>query len=571
MSTWVIPDNGLTQPPAHRRVLRRMSLPPTRRQVRALLGLLWLLDAALQAQPQLFSATTWRVDIAQSVMGEPSWVRHGIFFTIGIISAHPVAWNSAFVAIQGLIGLALLLDRFPRLALLASLPYVLGVWWVGEGFGALPTGFALLAAGAPGPVLLYSLIGFLAWPRSERATRAGVAPAMVRSSAGDKQRALSTARSPSELTRSARDSTRFVPDHQTVAPRSAAVAWVFLWSGQALLHVPWVYPPSQVLTANIEENSIGSPLWLVDIARHAEALVAGAPLLTTVVLVVVDLAVGLGILLPSTRRPALLLALITLVVFWVVGQDFGGILAPGGTDPSSAPLLALLAIALWPPDHQRFVTFPSSRSATASKSQSMDTSTPATLANIPPRCTPRGAVAHTTAACDTVAPATATIGAMAHDAAIDRRAPRPAWLSRIGDRLRSGRRPIGMVVLLCAGALALAACSSTTSSSSSASSSTTAPAAASSSSNSSAPVSSIHIIIKNFAFHPDDFTVSPGATITVTNEDSVDHTFTARNKAFNTGDIAPGQTVHLTAPSKPGSYPYLCLIHQFMTGTMTVS
>lgn len=569
----MIHGDDVTLQPVRRRGRQLISLPPTRRQVRALLGIFWLLDAALQAQPQLFSATTWRVDIAQSVMGEPSWVRHGVFLAIGIISAHPVAWNSAFVAIQGLLGLALLLDRFPRLALLASLPYVLGVWWVGEGFGALPTGFALLAAGAPGPVLLYSLIGFLAWPRSKQATRGGVAPAMVRSSAGDMQWAARSARSGSELTRSPRGRTRVVPDDQTVAPRSAAVAWVFLWSGQALLHIPWVYPPSQVLTANIEESSIGSPLWLVELARHAQSLVAGAPLLTTFVLVVVDLAVGLGVLLPSTRRPALLLALITLVIFWVVGQDFGGILAPGGTDPSSAPLIALLAIALWPPDRRRFVTFPSSRSATASKSQSMDTSTPATLDSPAPRSAPRSfsalgnPVAHGTAASDAIAHGTTASDAIPCDAANHRRGPRRPRLSTIARRLRWGRRPIGIVALLCAGALALAACSSTSSSSSS----TTSPPAASSSSASSAPVSSIHIIIKNFAFHPDDFTVAPGAKITVTNEDSVDHTFTARNKAFNTGDIAPGQTVHLTAPTKPGSYPYLCLIHQFMTGTMTVS
>ena len=123
-----------------------------------------------------------------------------------------------------------------------------------------------------------------------------------------------------------------------------------------------------------------------------------------------------------------------------------------------------------------------------------------------------------------------------------------------------------------AGALGLAACSG-----SPATAAGTGGTGSSSSSSSSAsgsggsPAVTTHLVIKNFAFHPADFTVAPGATITVTNRDSVDHTFTARDHAFNTGDIAPGATVTVHAPQKPGTYPYLCLIHQYMTGTLTVS
>ncbi len=126
-----------------------------------------------------------------------------------------------------------------------------------------------------------------------------------------------------------------------------------------------------------------------------------------------------------------------------------------------------------------------------------------------------------------------------------------------------------MLTLVVAAALGLAACSSSTSSTTASSASSSA-AASSTATNASAP-KTFHLVIKNFAFHPADFTVAPGATITVTNEDSVDHTFTARNRAFNTGDIAPGTTVTVKAPTTPGTYPYLCLIHQFMTGVLTVA
>jgi len=80
------------------------------------------------------------------------------------------------------------------------------------------------------------------------------------------------------------------------------------------------------------------------------------------------------------------------------------------------------------------------------------------------------------------------------------------------------------------------------------------------------------IIIKNFDFSPMDLTVSPGAEITVTNEDSTTHTLlsSATPPAFNTGDIAPGKSVTFTAPTTAGTYSYICQIHQYMTATLTV-
>ncbi|HEY4020635.1 MAG TPA: cupredoxin domain-containing protein [Pseudonocardiaceae bacterium] len=79
------------------------------------------------------------------------------------------------------------------------------------------------------------------------------------------------------------------------------------------------------------------------------------------------------------------------------------------------------------------------------------------------------------------------------------------------------------------------------------------------------------ISIKNFMFSPMTLTVSPGAKIAVTNEDSATHTLTATGaKAFDTGDVSPGRTVTFTAPSRPGSYSYICDIHQYMAGTLIV-
>ncbi len=94
---------------------------------------------------------------------------------------------------------------------------------------------------------------------------------------------------------------------------------------------------------------------------------------------------------------------------------------------------------------------------------------------------------------------------------------------------------------------------------------------------STAPGSSTaaELSIRNFMFVPSTLTVAPGQSIRITNDDSVDHTFssvpgTPAAAAFNSGDIVPGGTVTITAPRLPGSYAYLCQIHNFMTGTLTV-
>jgi plastocyanin len=93
----------------------------------------------------------------------------------------------------------------------------------------------------------------------------------------------------------------------------------------------------------------------------------------------------------------------------------------------------------------------------------------------------------------------------------------------------------------------------------------------SSSSTSTAPTTANTIVIKNFMFAPMALTVSPGATVTVKNEDSATHTVTASDKkSFDTGNVTSGTTKTFTAPSKPGSYTYICGIHQYMQGTLTV-
>ena len=123
-----------------------------------------------------------------------------------------------------------------------------------------------------------------------------------------------------------------------------------------------------------------------------------------------------------------------------------------------------------------------------------------------------------------------------------------------------------LAATLAASTLLFAGCSSSNSGSSSGA--TTGAATATSSA-----AAADTIVIKNFSFSPATLTVAPGTKVTVTNEDSVTHTLTstASPHAFDTGDIASGSTVTFTAPSAAGSYTYICTIHTYMHGKLTVS
>ncbi|GGY38660.1 cupredoxin domain-containing protein [Streptomyces omiyaensis] len=98
-----------------------------------------------------------------------------------------------------------------------------------------------------------------------------------------------------------------------------------------------------------------------------------------------------------------------------------------------------------------------------------------------------------------------------------------------------------------------------------------APTSPSPSTPSTTSVSEERIVIEDFRFEPADLTVSPGAKVSVVNEDSAPHTVTAEApSAFDTSTIEGGRTAMFTAPSTAGAYRYLCGIHPSMMGTLTV-
>jgi len=75
------------------------------------------------------------------------------------------------------------------------------------------------------------------------------------------------------------------------------------------------------------------------------------------------------------------------------------------------------------------------------------------------------------------------------------------------------------------------------------------------------------VSIKNFSFSPVPLKVGAAETITISNNDSTDHTFTDDGGAFDTGHIAPGTSKTVTI-TKVGTYNYHCNIHPSMKGVI---
>jgi len=76
------------------------------------------------------------------------------------------------------------------------------------------------------------------------------------------------------------------------------------------------------------------------------------------------------------------------------------------------------------------------------------------------------------------------------------------------------------------------------------------------------------ITIADFAF-TGATSVAVGETVTVTNEDTVGHTWTAVDGEFDSGTLAEGATFEHTF-DEAGAFDFFCSVHPDMTGTITV-
>jgi hypothetical protein len=288
------------------------SRPDRRRVLQLALAGIWLLDAALQYQPVMFTRAFGQT-LAASAMGNPALVADPIGWNASLVQQHAALLNAVFATVQLVLAAGIAWRRTTRIALAASIAWALGVWWLGEGLGGMLAGMASPVTGAPGAAFLYALLAVLLWP----ADRAG---------------------EPAPFTAA-----------RAVGARTARTLWAALWLVLASVALWPQNRAPQAMAILFLGAGNGEPRWLAGLDRHVAVLAAQRGLAVSVVLAAVLALIGVAVWLPGpTLRSALVLTVALAAVSWVVGEAFGGILTGQGTDPNTGPLLALLTLAFWP-------------------------------------------------------------------------------------------------------------------------------------------------------------------------------------------------------------------------------
>ena len=83
------------------------------------------------------------------------------------------------------------------------------------------------------------------------------------------------------------------------------------------------------------------------------------------------------------------------------------------------------------------------------------------------------------------------------------------------------------------------------------------------------PAGGTAIAVEAFAFSPATVTVQAGQPVTWENHDPAEHTVTAEDGSFDSGDLAPGAGFETTFDS-PGEHRYFCALHPGMKGMVVV-
>jgi hypothetical protein len=330
------PLHKLRRPKASRTTLAWAADPEsagTRRGLQIALGLIWLLDAALQYQPYMFSGKFVTGVLEPASMGNPALLAVPATSAAHLISHYVVAWNAAFATIQLALAAGLLWRRTARAALAGTIVWALGVWLLAEGAGGVLSGMAGMAnplTGAPGAAVLYALLALLIWP----ARRCGAADSAATAGPG----------APTDQSASA----QAAADGSVLGPRWARAAWLVLWGSSAYLILQGAVRSHGAMRGTFTDLAAGEPGWLAALNRANAATLGPHAGFACLALAAAFVFTGAGILLRATTRPALVMAVILALFIWVTGEDFGGILTGHATDPNTGPLLILLAAAFWP-------------------------------------------------------------------------------------------------------------------------------------------------------------------------------------------------------------------------------
>jgi hypothetical protein len=287
-----------------------------RRALQVALGLIWLLDAALQYQPYMFSKAFVTQVIRGSAAGNPAVIAGPVTWSADLMARHIAAYNVLFATIQLLLAVGLLYRPTARVALAASIPWAIGVWWIGEGLGGLLAGTANPLTGAPGAAILYVFLALLAWPSEAAPPGPASGPVSIATSGW----------------------------LGSVTPR---IAWAGLWGSFAVSALQPAIREPGALGSALAGMRAGEPGWLAAIDGAVARAVTPVGPEVSAAIAVLCAAAAATVAFGRFTRLGVLIAVVLGTAIWLA-EDLGGILTGQGTDPNSGLLLVVTAAAFWP-------------------------------------------------------------------------------------------------------------------------------------------------------------------------------------------------------------------------------
>jgi hypothetical protein len=120
-------------------------------------------------------------------------------------------------------------------------------------------------------------------------------------------------------------------------------AWAALWVGGAVFQA---LPGQNTGGAVAAALGSGDPGWLGRVDASVGGWTSRHGAVAVGVLVVAEALVGLAALSKRTRVPAVAAGVVLALAIWVVAQDAGQLYTGQATDPNTAPLIMLSAIAI---------------------------------------------------------------------------------------------------------------------------------------------------------------------------------------------------------------------------------
>lgn len=282
--------------------------PRARRFLRIALGLLWIADGLLQAQPRM-PAGFVPVDMNRVTEHAPHWFGALIAPLLRAWTRHPVAADAGVVVLESGLGLLLLVAAhgvLARIAAWAGIVAALAIWVLGEGFGGLLAAGASWLTGAPGAALLYALIAALllapmSWWQTGRAV---------------------------------------------LLLRRGIAGWLLVGAMLEALPAEGFWRPTGLAMPFNDGAAIQQPGWLSAPIQSLADTAVRSPVVLNLLIVLAVAAVAIWLWFDG-RTPAIAAAIALCLGTWWFAQDLG-VLGGTATDPNTGLPLALAAAAALP-------------------------------------------------------------------------------------------------------------------------------------------------------------------------------------------------------------------------------